>query len=62
MRFASGVAIENDHDVADTLLNEENNCEQHFLNFSRTNLLSENPDIFTKPRNKRAKNKTPINE
>ena len=46
LSLASGVVVEND--VADTLLNAENIREQQFLDFSKTNLLSENPDIFTK--------------
>ena len=46
LSLATGVVVEND--VADTLLNAENIGEQQFLDFSKTNLFSENPDIFTK--------------
>ena len=47
LSLARGVVVEND--VADTLLNAENIGEQlQFLDFSKTNLFSKNPDIFTK--------------
>ena len=44
--LASGVMVEND--VADALLNAENTGEQQFLDFAKSNLFSENPDIFVK--------------
>jgi hypothetical protein len=46
LSLASGVMVEND--VADALLNAENLGEQQFLDFTKTNLLGENSDIFTK--------------
>ncbi len=44
--LASGVMVENQ--VADTLLNAEVLGEQQFVEFSKSNLLSDDPDIFTK--------------
>jgi hypothetical protein len=46
LALASGVMVDNQ--VADNLLNAEVLGEQQFVKFSKSNLLSDDPDIFTK--------------
>ena len=46
LALASGVVVENQ--VADTLLNAEVLGEQQFVEFSKSNLLSDDADIFKK--------------
>lgn len=44
--LASGIMVQNQ--MADTLLNAEVLGEQQFVEFSKSNLLTDDPDIFTK--------------
>ena len=46
LSLASGIMVENE--VADALINAEVLGEQQFVEFSKSNLLSDDPDIFTK--------------
>lgn len=46
LALASGVMVDNN--VADTLLSAEKLGEQQFVEFASTQLLGENPDVFTK--------------
>ena len=51
LALASGVMVDNQ--VADNLLNAEVLGEQQFVKFSKSNLLSDDPDIFTKLKRKK---------
>ena len=64
LSLASDVVVEND--VADTLLNEENIGEQHFLDFSKTKFFGGKPkhlyEVETKQTSDILVNKICINE
>jgi hypothetical protein len=60
LALASGVMVDNQ--VADTLLNAEILGEQQFVEFSKRNLLGDDPDIFTKLKRNKIQTFSPVKQ